>query len=241
MIYKIYPLLVFLLLSFGKDSNNTPEIKKEAITKSIAKVEKFTVEAKIESIYHTLNSNNFNLPELRTFSEALKGFYLLKEKGIIQKDILTLIDFSLSSNTRRLWVIDLATNTILFNSLVAHGRNTGEEFASNFSNSNSSFKSSLGFYATGEVYRGKHGSSLRLDGLENGVNDNARERGVVIHGADYVSESFIRDNKRLGRSQGCPAIPMELTDEIIDIIKNKSCLYIYHPSRSFAMEEKLIS
>ena len=155
MIYKIYPLLVFLLLSFGKDSNNTPEIK-EATVKSIAKVEKFTVEAKIESIYHTLNSNNFNLPELRTFSEALKGFYLLKEKGVIQKDILTVIDFSLSSNTKRLWVIDLTTNTILFNSLVAHGRNTGEEFASNFSNSNSSYKSSLGFYATGEIYQGKH-------------------------------------------------------------------------------------
>lgn len=240
MIYKIYPLLVFLLLSFGKDSNNTPEIK-EATTKTIAKVEKLTVESKIESIYHTLNSRNFNLPELRTFSEALKGFYLLKEKGVVQKDILTLIDFSLSSNTKRLWVIDLATNTILFNSLVAHGKNTGEEFASDFSNSNSSFKSSLGFYATGEIYQGKHGVSLRLDGLERGVNDHARERAVVIHGADYVSDSFIRDNKRLGRSLGCPAIPVELTDEIIETIKNKSCLYIYHPSRSFAMEEKLIS
>ncbi|WP_337968616.1 murein L,D-transpeptidase catalytic domain family protein [uncultured Flavobacterium sp.] len=240
MIYKIYPLLVFLLLSFGKDSNNTSEIKKETV-KHYAKVEKLTVEAKIESVYNTLNTNNFKLPELKTFSEALKGFYLLKERGIIQKNILTLIDFSLSSNSKRLWVIDLTTNTILFNSLVAHGRNTGEEFASAFSNSNSSFKSSLGFYATGEIYRGKHGASLRLDGLENGVNDNARERGVVMHGADYVSESFIRNNKRLGRSQGCPAIPMELTDEIIEVIKDKSCLYIYHPSRSFAMEERLIS
>jgi hypothetical protein len=240
MIYKIYPLLVFLLLSFGKDSKSTPEIKKEA-TKSIAKVEKLTVEAKIEGVYHALNPNNYELPELRTFSEALKGFYLLKERGVIQKDILTLIDFSLSSNTKRLWVIDLATNTVLFQSLVAHGRNTGEEYASVFSNNNSSNKSSLGFYATGEIYQGKHGVSLRLDGLENGVNDNARERGVVMHAADYVSESFIRNNKRLGRSQGCPAIPFELRDKIIETIKNKSCLYIYHPSRSFAMEERLIS
>ena len=231
---------MFLLLSFGKDSNNTTEVKK-ATVKTIAKVKTLTVDSKIESIYNTLNPNHFSLPELRTFSEALKGFYLLKERGVIQKDILTLIDFSLSSNTKRLWVIDLATNTVLFNSLVAHGRNTGEEFASNFSNANSSFKSSLGFYATGEIYQGKHGTSLRLDGLENGVNDNARERGVVMHGADYVSESFIRNNKRLGRSQGCPAIPMEMTKEIIEIIKNKSLLYIYHPSRSFAMEERLIS
>lgn len=240
MIYKIYPLLVFLLLSFGKDSKNTPELKKET-TKSIAKVEKLSIDTRIENVYHTLNANRFSLPELKTFSEALKGFYLLKEKGIIQKDILTLIDFSLSSNTKRLWVIDLTTNTILFNSLVAHGRNTGEEFATTFSNINSSFKSSLGFYATGEIYRGKHGASLRLDGLEKGVNDQARSRAVVMHGADYVSESFIRNNKRLGRSQGCPAIPVELTNEIIETIKNKSCLYIYHPSRSFAMEEKLIS
>ncbi|MCM0664680.1 murein L,D-transpeptidase catalytic domain family protein [Flavobacterium tyrosinilyticum] len=241
MIYKIYPLFVFLLLSFGKDSKSTPDLKKNATVKAIAKVEKLTVDSKIESVYNSLNSNNFKMPELKTFSEALKGFYLLKEKGVIKKNILTLIDFSLSSNSKRLWVIDLTSNTILFNSLVAHGRNTGEEFASAFSNLNSSFKSSLGFYATGEIYQGKHGASLRLDGLENGVNDNARERGVVMHGADYVSESFIRDHKRLGRSQGCPAVPVELTNEIIQLIKDKSCLYIYHPSRSFSMEERLIS
>src|SRR3954469_16009067 len=140
MIYKIYPLLVFLLLSFGKDTKNTPELKKVA-TRTFANVEKISVDAKIENVYNTLNSNHFELPELRTFSEALKGFYLLKEKGIIQKDILTLIDFSLSSNVKRLWVIDLDTNKILFHSLVAHGRNTGEEFASAFSNASSSFKS----------------------------------------------------------------------------------------------------
>ena len=241
MIYKIYPLFVFLLLSFGKDSKNTTDVK-TTVTKTIAKVEnKLTVEAKIENVYNSLNSNNYKLPELKTFSEAMKGFYLLKERGIIQKNILTLIDFSLSSNTKRLWVIDMTTNTILFNSLVAHGRNTGEEFATTFSNINSSFKSSLGFYSTGEIYQGKHGASLRLDGLEKGLNSNARERGVVMHGADYVSESFIRDHKRLGRSQGCPAVPVELTDEIIQTIKDKSCLYIYHPSRTFTMEERLIS
>jgi hypothetical protein len=136
----------------------------------------------------------------------------------------------LSSNSKRLWVIDLATNTILFQSLVAHGRNTGEEFAKSFSNSAQSFKSSLGFYATGEIYSGKHGMSLRLDGLEKGINDNARSRGVVVHGANYVSNSFIKNNKRLGRSQGCPALPEELSKEIINVIKDKSCLFIYHPS-----------
>ncbi|MCV9928418.1 murein L,D-transpeptidase catalytic domain family protein [Flavobacterium sp. LS1R49] len=240
MIYKIYPALLFLFLSFTTDTKTTPEVKKVE-KKNIASIVGSSLDVRIKTVYNMLNANNFDLPELKSFTEALKGFYLLKEKGLIQKDLLTLVDFSLSSNLKRLWVIDLSTNTVLFQSLVAHGKNTGEEFASDFSNTNSSFKSSLGFYATGEAYKGKHGISLRLDGLEKGINDNARERAVVIHGADYVSESFIRDNKRLGRSLGCPAIPVELTNAIIEAIKDKSCLYIYHPSRSFAMEEKLIS
>ncbi|WP_163408647.1 murein L,D-transpeptidase catalytic domain family protein [Flavobacterium ajazii] len=240
MIYKIFPVVLFLFLSFGADSKNNAETVK-VTAKSIASVEKPAVDAKIENIYHALNANNFVLPELKTFSEALKGFYLLKEKGVIHKDVLTLIDFSLSSTLKRLWVIDLTTNTVLFQSLVAHGRNTGEEFATAFSNVNSSNKSSLGFYVTGEIYQGKHGMSMRLDGLEKGINDNARERAVVMHGADYVSESFIRDHKRLGRSQGCPAIPVELTNDIIQAIKGKSCLFIYHPSRSFMMGDGLIS
>jgi hypothetical protein len=172
---------------------------------------------------------------LASFTKALKGFYKLKEKGLIKKDILTLIDFSLSSNVKRLWVIDLASKTILFQSLVAHGRNTGEEFANSFSNAANSLKSSLGFYTTGEVYNGKHGLSLRLDGLEKGINDNARNRGVVMHAADYVSNSFVKNNKRLGRSQGCPAVPVGLSKEIISTIKDKSCLFIYHPKLNSAL------
>jgi len=187
------------------------------------------IETDTKMVYADLQTNNFELPQIQSFSEALKGFYKLKEKGIIKKNILTLIDFSLSSNMKRLWVIDLTTNTILVQSLVAHGRNTGEEFANSFSNNAQSFKSSIGFYATAEVYSGKHGLSLRLDGLEKGINDNARNRGVVLHAADYVSASFIKNNKRLGRSQGCPAVPIGLSKEIITIIKDKSCLFIYHP------------
>ncbi len=181
------------------------------------------------SVYAVLQTNHYDLPQLQSFTQALNGYNKLKAKGLIQKDILTLIDFSLSSNVKRLWVIDLASKTILYQSLVAHGRNTGEEFATSFSNAAQSFKSSLGFYATGEVYQGKHGLSLRLDGLEKGVNDNARNRGVVMHAADYVSNSFVKNNKRLGRSQGCPAVPLGLSKEIISIIKDKSCLFIYHP------------
>lgn len=236
MIYNIFPLIVVFFMTF---SSNTIETRSSKLTALVE--EKSAFEMKVEYIYTNLNTNNLKLPNLESFSQALAGFYDLKDKGIISKDILTLVDFSLSSNVKRLWVIDLATNTILYNSLVAHGRNTGEEFANSFSNNDSSFKSSLGFYATGEIYNGKHGISLKLDGLEEGINDHARARGVVVHGADYVSENFIKGNKRLGRSQGCPALPVELAQEIISVIKDKSCLFIYHHSRNQKINEKLIS
>lgn len=232
MIYKIFPSILFLLFSFYSTETNFATTENSKKTEFAPEL-KPTFDSKVEIVYHSLNSNHFELPNLESFKEAMKGFYLLKEKGLIQKDILTLVDFSLSSNVKRLWVIDMATHTILYNSLVAHGRNTGEEYANSFSNANSSFKSSLGFYATGETYKGKHGMSLRLDGLEKGINSNARERGVVIHSANYVSNSFIKCNKRLGRSEGCPAIPKEELSQIVNTIKDKSCLFIYHPSRSF--------
>ena len=224
MIYKAIPLLMFLLMSFTSNENSQVSIK------LVEKKRVSNIESNVESVYCGLNSNNLELPKIESFSEALKGFYLLKEKGIVKKDVLTLIDFSLSSNTKRLWVIDLVSNKILYHSLVAHGRNTGEEFATSFSNHASSFKSSLGFYLTGEIYQGKHGNSLKLDGLEKGLNDNARERGIVMHAANYVSSFFVKNNNRLGRSQGCPAIPVEFSNQIINVIKNKSCLFIYHPT-----------
>lgn len=227
MFYKTITSIVAVLLM----TLTSTDIKRTE-PKLIASNAASAFDQKAESIYNSLHCNQLALPKSDCFKKALRGYYKLKEKGIIQKDILTLVDFSLSANTKRLWVIDLSTNTILFNSLVAHGRNTGEEFAAKFSNKNESFQSSLGFYATGEIYTGKHGMSLKLDGLEKGVNDNARSRAVVIHGADYVSESFIRNHNRLGRSQGCPAIPVELTSSIINAIKDKSCLFIYHPSRT---------
>ncbi len=230
MIYKVLPVLVFFLSSFT--SNDIKTTKNSSLP--IATIKSNTINGNFEDevvrIYNSLQNNHLAFPKIESFKKALKGFYEMKGKGFVKKDILTLIDFSLSSNTKRLWVIDLGSNTILFNSLVAHGRNTGEEFASSFSNVAESFKSSLGLYATGEIYNGKHGMSLKLDGLEKGINDNARNRGIVMHAADYVSNFFIKVHNRLGRSQGCPALPAEITKEIINKIKNKSCLYIYYPS-----------
>ncbi|WP_317129558.1 murein L,D-transpeptidase catalytic domain family protein [Flavobacterium zepuense] len=194
-----------------------------------------------ESVYNTIKSHSATMPAFACFTKAMKGFKALKAQGKIKKDLLTVIDFSQSSNTKRLWIIDMATQTVLYNTLVAHGRNSGDEFANAFSNDNSSNQSSLGFYATGEIYNGKHGQSLRLDGLEQGINSNARSRGVVVHAADYVSENFIQMHHRLGRSQGCPALPTNLTKEVIDLIKDRSCLFIYHPTQKYFAKSALAS
>lgn len=241
MNYKfLTPVILTAILAFNFSSFNTKSTVDSKPKVVAAVIEKKAVTSE-EAIYEKLDSNNLTLPALDVFSEALKGFQHLKEKGLVSKNILTVIDFSMSSNLNRLWVIDLNTNSVLFNTLVAHGKNTGDEFATSFSNVSSSFKSSLGFYATGEIYVGKHGKSLRLDGLESGINSNARERAVVIHGADYVSQSFIKNNSRLGRSLGCPAIPVALTNDIIQTIKDKSCLFIYYPSNGYKVSSKLIS
>jgi hypothetical protein len=230
MNYKVFSLVALLsLMSFT--SANTAISKHTAALPIASKTESRFVE-----VYRSLHSNQFSLPDFKSFTEAFKGFEALKEKGAVGKDILTLVDFSLSSNAKRLWIINMNTYEVIMNTYVAHGKNTGEEYAESFSNVDSSNKSSLGFYITGETYNGKHGLSLKLDGQEKGVNDNARRRGIVMHAADYVSETFIKANKRLGRSQGCPAVPVELSAEIIDLIKDKSCLFIYHPSRNYSSD-----
>ena len=162
---------------------------------------------------------------------AINGYYELKSLGLIQNDtILTIIDFSKPSNEKRLFILDLKNEIILKSTLVAHGMQSGIYVAESFSNKRLSNKSSLGLYLTKETYEGKHGYSLRIDGMSKSLNDNARKRAIVIHGADYVSESFIQKNGRLGRSFGCPALPENETEEIIDLIKNASCLFIYHQS-----------
>lgn len=189
------------------------------------------IDAKLE-MFQSINSNGYELPNYDSFVKAFDGFTALRDKGIIKNNILTIVDFDLPSTQKRLWVIDMNENKILFHSLVAHGKNSGELNAESFSNQNESNKSSLGFYMTNETYVGGHGLSLKLDGLEKGKNDNARHRAVVIHGADYVSQGFINVHHRLGRSFGCPALPLELTKSIISTIKNKSCLYINHHSNT---------
>jgi hypothetical protein len=153
-----------------------------------------------------------------------------KFKGLINKNIITVIDFTLPGTEKRLWTIDLNTGKVILNSLVAHGKNSGENMAEKFSNKPESHQSSLGFYLTENAYSGKHGYSMRLIGLEKNINDKAYDRAIVVHSADYVSEDFIKQHGRLGRSFGCPALPVEVNDTFIDVVKDGSLLFIYHDS-----------
>lgn len=200
-----------------------------------------SVEEQAAVVYLNLTALNTNLPDMLLFQKAYKGFYELKSQGLVKKDVLTVIDFRLSSKKKRLWVIDLQQLKVLHYTLVAHGKNTGDEFASYFSNRPESNQSSLGFYLTGDTYIGKHGLSLYLDGVEKGINDKARSRSIVMHGADYVSKSFIDRYGRLGRSFGCPSVPMELHEDIINEIKEKSCLFIYYPDNNYVSHSSLLN
>ena len=180
-------------------------------------------------------------PEFEAFEYCLEGFHKLSSDGLIDNQrIVTLIDYSKPSHLTRLWVIDLEKDTVLVKSMVAHGRNSGEVLPTTFSNTPHSLMSSQGFFVTGESYFGKHGYSLRLDGIESGINDRARQRAIVIHPASYVSTDFIKKYGRLGRSWGCPALPSEESKSIIDLIKEKSCLYIYSPNPGYKVKSDII-
>ncbi len=171
----------------------------------------------------------------QVLSMALAGYQALKEQGKVTRDgILTVIDFNRPSVDERLFVIDVNRGQLLYSGLVAHGRGSGDIYPKSFSNAPGSNQSSLGFYTTGDTYDGKNGYSLRLQGMERGINDKAESRSIVIHGANYVSYDFIKKYGRLGRSEGCPAISFDSFQRVINLIKGGSCLFIYHGDRESA-------
>lgn len=195
----------------------------------------------LNMIYDSLKLNLKGLSE-NAFASAVKGFQYLKAKGrIINDNVITIADFTKPSCEKRLFVIDLKNCKILFNTYVAHGQNSGKMFANQFSNRPESFQSSLGFYKTSDTYIGKNGYSMHLEGLEQGINDLADERAIVMHGAPYVSEQWIRNTGCLGRSWGCPAVPENLNRPIIEKIKNGSCLFIYGKDNKYLNRSKILN
>jgi hypothetical protein len=198
----------------------------------------------VNTIYSTASLEQSSL-DIDLFRKVVIGYYNLKQGQFLStgKSLITIVDFNKPSTEKRLWIIDLENKKLLFHTLVAHGQGSGVDMAENFSNTSNSNQSSLGFYIANETYAGKHGMSLRLDGMDEGFNTNARARGVVVHGADYVSESFIAQHGRLGRSWGCPALPPELTSTIINTIKGKTLLYIAGPSTNYSsahLDEQIV-
>jgi hypothetical protein len=178
----------------------------------------------------------------QAFESACKGYRRLLKKQIINKEgYLVICDFSQSSNNKRLYLVDMVNSEVVLNTYVAHGRNSGGEYATRFSNKLQSLQSSLGFYVTQNTYYGEHGLSLRMRGLEPGYNDKAGRRRVVVHGADYIGEPWLEKNNYMGRSYGCPAIPENESNFLINTIKNGSCIFIYHPSKKYLKGSKILN
>ncbi len=210
--------------SLFSSSSNTPVIKRLS-----------------DSIYNLIGLSKYGLKK-EVFFNAYKGYrYLLSRESLSNKNLLTICDYSQSSRKKRLYVIDVINSRLLFNTYVSHGTNSGGEFATSFSNLPSSNKSSLGFMVTAETYSGIAGYSMRLNGMESGINDFVRSRDIVLHGSRFVNEAIMSARGRIGNSYGCPAVPLGIHEKIIDAIKGGSCFYIYNPDAWYSHTSRIIN
>ncbi len=171
---------------------------------------------------------------------AITAYQKARQRGFVKKGIITIIDYSLPSSQKRMWVVDLVHQKVLYHTLVAHGKNTGNLNANSFSNQAGSLKSSLGVFQTGSTYVGHKGYSLRLQGLEHNINSNAYNRAIVVHGASYVNEQFAQSHGRLGRSWGCPAIAPALAKPVINTIKDGSLVFAYYPDKNWLSKSRFL-
>ena len=217
----IYLLLLFIPVKFSQMRSSEPAMREVSSCRQLYQ------EMQLEGIV------NFT-----AFEQAITGYNKIEEKS---KEILTLVDFSKPSTEERFYVFDMRHKKLLFSTLVSHGKNSGGNYATSFSNENGSLKSSLGFFLTENTYQGKNGYSLVLNGLEKGINDRAKERAIVIHGAAYSNPSVIASSGRLGRSFGCPALPQAVSKPIINTIKGGSLLFIYANNQNYLAYSPILS
>jgi hypothetical protein len=195
----------------------------------------------IDSVYDAMHLDSFGLKK-NVFYYACKGYeYLLSQNKLTRPAVITICDYSQSSDSKRLYVIDLNAGELLFNTYVSHGKNSGSEYATSFSNKMDSHKSSLGFMITGDTYRGHKGYSLHLNGVEPGINDNVRARNIVMHGSKYVNAERADEGSAMGRSFGCPAVSYAEHTKIIDAIKGGSCFFIYADYKVYATASKILN
>jgi hypothetical protein len=247
-------LPIALLFAFSTFINFSFSYKENAVSNKVSIVTTFndsassgktyipneTAKDKAPDAYSLMDLEEKGLSK-KVFDLAMQGYNkLIKKRLVRNRNVITIADFSKASDQKRLYVIDLKRNKLMFQSLVAHGRNSGLEYANSFSNENDSHKSSLGFYVTMNTYTGDCGYALKLKGCEKGFNDHAYERAIVVHGSEYVTDQFLKSNGFLGRSFGCPALPKKISKKIIDVIKNGSCLFLYHPTQKYLLTSPIL-
>jgi hypothetical protein len=215
--------------AIGNDSHTA--VANTASTKTTS----VTVDDYIGEVYSQIDFSHSQKLDPQVFNKAMRGYLNLQAAGKLNasKQILSVVDFTKSSTQNRLWIIDMKSKKVIYNTYVAHGQGSGLDMATNFSNQDGTHASSLGFYVTSETYMGAHGNSLRLNGMDKGFNDAALSRGIVVHAADYVSKGNIAGQGRLGRSWGCPSVAPELSQPIINTIKGGTCLFIYHSTPQY--------
>lgn len=228
-----------LFISFAKAGNQSSLVK--SLNDTVATDSSALV---IRSSLSDILYNNLELQNLGLSKEALeyavRGYEKLDSAGKVANPVLSIVDFSQHSRKKRLYILDMKEQKVLWNTFVSHGKNTGVDVAKNFSNRINSEQSSLGFFVTTSTYFGKHGLSLRLSGQEEGFNDNAEARGIVVHGAAYVNAARVNSDY-MGRSQGCPAVPENEYKDVINIIKDGSVMFIYHPSENYLQSSELLN
>jgi len=212
------------IISWRAESSKTHH---NTIAKSARLSSKELFSRYVYEIYNNAQLNSTGL-DLDVFQKAVTGYFNLKASNKVSQysSIITIVDLAKSSREKRLWIVDLINKDLLLNTWVAHGNGSGDDVPSHFSNERDSYASSLGFYVTDDIYHGKHGRSLKLDGMDIGFNDNARARSIVVHGAKYVSPGTINALGRLGHSEGCPAVSPKVVDKVINTIKGKNVLFI---------------
>jgi hypothetical protein len=227
-------------IAYKNEDKKKADSEKNNVKLTAAQLVSFTNKI-VDSIYSKADLAVAGL-QRNVFAEAYKGYqYLLSIGKVKRPEVLTIVDYSKRSSEKRLFVIDMLNGELLYNTYVAHGKNSGADYATSFSNKMSSNKTSLGFMVTGETYIGGKGYSLRLDGQEYGINDNVRDRAVVMHGSNYVTPERAANGTMMGRSFGCPALSYREHKEIIDEIKNGSVFFAFYPDASYASRSKIVN
>lgn len=233
-------LISFLAMFFLLGTTTLGRERVRATKTKVTPATTDTFNKRIQHLYQNIDASSYGL-SYDAFSYAMVGYNRMKTGKKLKNDkVITIIDFTKKSCQKRFYTIDLKQQRILYHTLVSHGKKSGNNTCSRFSDIPESHQSSIGFYTTGEVYLGKHGKSLRLHGNEKGYNANAYKRAVVIHGADYVSEKFIRNYGRLGRSYGCPALPFGIHKQVINTIKGGSLIFAYYNDTHYLRTSKLL-